>query len=264
MSDIKILIDGQGLKYNGKINLLQASQILAFIGNDKAEPGLKQISPLANKPAISPGEILRTSQSKINAQRIAAFGKYLIDTNNTTSFNIKEVYELFRRSGHKAPKNLPRDLRHGVELNYFFEDSAQKEHYIMTDFGLEQVNKGFEKIKNNKSRKKSRKRVKSSINQKLISCEVSSQMQGMPNFSKLKKKGQKVLWLIYFADKKGVRPANPKDIEYLAEKLKENINTKNISALNQTNIKKGFVSVQGNGFSILNDGIKELEKYANA
>ncbi len=268
MNTVIINISGGGLTYQGDTTVTKAAQVIAFLNAESVDlsPTLSTAERTPQeyileepRQKISPRQSLVESEAKSNSEKIAAFAYYLQQLHKE-AVTIAGLKSLFSKSGEPVPRNFSRDLKDAVRSNYIYE--SEKGEYELTEFGIEAVEHKFvmEKIK-----KTERKRSKTT---KAKNVEVSTAVQdldlgavepGYPAFHSLNK-GQQILWVCVVADAKGVPELNYKEVVYIIDRLKGNITTGTLTALNEGNIKKGYLKQTSQGFKVTQVGIDKIKE----
>lgn len=256
---VKIHIEGDGLSFEGESDITKAAQIIAFLNTEQY---LSNARPLAMTSRVgsytSPRQVLVESGAKTNDQKITALGKYSMDLSQRPGFTVKEVQELMKRAGESVPKNFSRDLKRAVRLGYIFEDHESKGQYIVSELGDTSIDSGFKnqpKLPNGSLRKsrKGGKNVK--ISDVVTELEITPEQRGCPNYWDISNKGHKVMWILRFAHLHDINELSGKEIEVLADKLKDNIRSGDVNALTTSLIKRGKLSANSGRYKILQPGI---------
>lgn len=268
MNTITINISGGGLTYQGETSVTKAAQVIAFLNAESvdlsqvplaAERSMQEFTLEPPRQKVSPRQSLVESEAKSNAEKIAAFAYHLQQTQHE-AVTISGIKSLFSRSGEPVPQNFSRDLKDAVRSNYIYE--SEKGEYELTEFGIEAVEHKFaiEKIKRTeRKRSKSTKTKNVEISSQVQELELSAVESGFPAFHSLNK-GQQILWACTVADTKGAPELNYKEIVYLIDRLKGNVTTGTFTALNEGNIKKGYLKQTNQGFKVTQVGIDKLSE----
>lgn len=268
---IKINISGDGLQYETETNLLKASQVIAFLGTEASSDSSQKavLNPILDKPKTSPREALNDSGAKTNPQKIAVLGHYLMNRDKVETFSSAEVRETLKKSGEPLPANFSRDINEAVKLGYIYEDDNDKDRYWITESGNLKIREGFgennetSKVKKNKKKRKSGgTNGDSKIREEVKNLEIETTFSGVSYWSSGLNKGQKILWLLAFADSKNIADLSPQEIEDLATRLKDSILVRDLSALTEANFKKGFIrKISSGNYKVLEPGIQFIKNY---
>ncbi|OIO48811.1 MAG: hypothetical protein AUJ39_02005 [Parcubacteria group bacterium CG1_02_42_13] len=266
--DIKIKIEGGGLSFEGETDIVKAAQVIAFIKSDSIPNPTKPAALLTGvtNTQTTPRQALVDSNAKTNPEKITVLGKYLMDRDNQTNFSGREVQEIMKKTGEKMPKNFSRDLQVAIDdLGYIFEDDVQKGQYSVTDGGAQAILNGFSlNNQNRNSRRKSKTNKsggKKAIREEVNKLDISGEKEGLPNYWQIDSKGHRILWLINYAESNKIDGLSPVEIESLATKLRDDIESKNVRALTTKSAKNNFIKVDPSGkYKILQNGIKFLKK----
>lgn len=264
--EIKISIIGGGLQYEGSTTITKAAQVIAFL--NAKENNLIDNNMLPEKspadymltetaPKVSPRQMIIETNSKTNAEKITAFIYYLKKYQNKSSLGVQEIKSLFGKAGETMPQNFSRDLKDAVRLNYVYE--INDGNYELTEFGGEAVEKHFvlEDVKKIE-RKRSKSKISTEVRTEIAKLELGSVEEGFPVFHDLNK-GQQILWVCVVVDQKyKIVELSTREIVYLVDHLKGNITTGTFTALNETNIKKGYLKIAGDNFKVTQVGINKI------
>jgi hypothetical protein len=163
---VKISLNGDGLNYEGQIELLQATKIMAFI----VQPEIIEASapdvidaPLgietnnagsSTRQFESPRVAIKQLNAQTNPQKIVAIALYLGATpENGNLTTIENVLIEFKKAGEPTPKNISRDLRVAVSDGYVYKE--EKDAFrLLTPVDLVLEQNCFPKQKRNKTRAK--------------------------------------------------------------------------------------------------------------
>lgn len=268
---IRLELKGKELYFTADIDQAQSGQIIQLLAADSTSPlpfspiGIttanQNIPHLRNK---APKEALIETKAKTNPEKMVAFGALIMDLNNKESFSITEVKDMYKKAGEPIPHNFGRDIRSAVKLAYIY--SVGDELYTLSDTGKEKIERGFSDEANfnaQRSRKaKSGKNdgIQKSIRDEVKNLAVTTNLKGYPNYHDVKTKGKRILWILQYADSHGIESLSSTEIASIAERLKDQIPTRDFSAFNKENIKRGNVMQKGSQFKILQPGIEVLKQ----
>jgi len=262
--NITVTITGEGISLTKKTNLQKAGQIISFLGVEQNSPvstGYESSAPsrllTSNKP-IQPKEIIINSGAKTYPQKIAALGVYLRDQVGQTSFSSQDIKVIFKKMGDE-PRNFTRDLKSAMELQYVICTDPANEQYELTDKGAEAVAESFSGKATKKSVGSKRSVVSNGVREEVRQLEMVGTLENFPEYHALATKGDKILWLMAFADKKGVNALTPTEVDFMSGELRDKVDAKGFTALNQRNIKNAFVSKTTTGFQIQKKGSDHLK-----
>lgn len=262
--NITVTITGEGISLTKKTNLQKAGQIISFLGveqNTPASAGYDSAPAprlLASKP-LQPKEIIVNSGAKTYPQKIAALAVYLRDHVGQETFSPQEIKVIFKKMGDE-PKNFTRDLKGAMELQYVICVDPASELYELTDKGAEAVSDNFSGKASKKSVGSSKRAVISNgVRDEVRRLETVGTLESFPEYYGLATKAYKILWLLAYADKNGVKTLTPTEVDYMSGELRDKVDAKGFTALNQRNIKSSFVSKTSTGFQIQKKGIDHLK-----
>ena len=264
--DIKIILKGEGLSYEANTTLLKASQIIAFLSND--QDNLQVAERLQNFKNMSPRQAILEANAKTNVEKIVVLADYLCKQNNQSSVSPKEIRMAFKRAGERLPGNFNRDLKSADDL-YLFEDPDKKGEYKLTDFSKEAIRNGFSvqnskiKTKRPSSQKKANINRKRIVNEEVEDLQISPKLEGFPDYWNLKKKGERILWIVAFADKKGINGLTTSEIELLASRLRDKILANQFTSLTHKLFKESCLTKHGNKVKVLKHGLDYLNGRSN-
>ena len=269
---VQVTLAGEGLNYNVETDVFRASQIIAFLNAPKAEN--VSISPYVSSSTSAPRTLISSSSgsprkaildanAKNNMQKIAALACYWSSLEGKNTITPADIKSLLGKAGETMPKNLARDLREAVIANYVVE-TDQKGEYELTEFGFEAVQEGFEQSRGvSRTKKRSARKVSSAsgTREEIEQMAVTAIMEGYPDFHSLPSKGQKILWILLFADSQVAGGLSISEVAFLAHKLKESITAKSFTALNEGNVKQGYVLSKNGRWEIYQKGIDLLKSH---
>jgi len=262
--NVTVTITGEGISLTKKTNLQKAGQIISFLGTEQgtsAPTGYDSapVSRLLAPRPLQPKDVIVNSGAKTYPQKIAALAVYLRDQVNQKTFSPQEIKVIFKKMGDD-PKNFTRDLKGAVELQYVVCVDPASELYELTDRGVEAVSENFSGKAIKKSVGSSKRAVISNgIRDEVRQLETIGTLDGFPEYYGLATKADKILWLLAYADKNGVKTLTPTEVDYMSGELRDKVDAKGFTALNQRNIKNSFVSKTATGFQIQKRGQDHLK-----
>jgi hypothetical protein len=155
----------------------------------------------------------------------------------------------------------------GVKIGFLSRLAKQKKliAFLFATLSAEATEKGFKTVRGLPA-VRSRKSVSSGKQKIKVSDEVSAMEiipneTGFPEYWNLKNKGHRILWILGYAHNNKVQSLIPKEIEYLAAKLRDNISASNVNALTGALVKKGLVATAAKKYRILQPGIGFLQNW---
>lgn len=269
---INIKIDGEGLSYLTTTSILKASQVIAFL-SAPMEPsninnGDKQFSStplLSRNDNKSPREALSEFKATTNMQKILVLARYHLDRTGNISFRPLEIKAYFRKAGEPEPRNYGRDVKDAIGLNYIYEALDGNGDYVITDYGNELLKSSFEnETKNRVVSRKSRFSVKKTnvekVSPSVAAIDIVPKMEEVIPYHDIEKKGDRILWILYFAYQNSISELAPSEIEYVATKLLDKIPASSLTALSEKSRKDAYVTKTNNGkFKLLHDGIEYVK-----
>lgn len=266
---VTINISGEGLSLEREISILQAGQIISYLGSQQS--GSQVYEAQSSGPAAllsgqvdTPKKLIDNSGAKTFPEKIAVIGKYIQDRDGSEQFQLSDIRAVFTKLGTQ-PGNFSRDLQEASSvLRYIYLKNKKDGTYGLTDLGLEAIEKGFpENLKNTfvKKTQPGAKKVATStiVRDEIKKMEISSVMTDFPSFHGLKTKGQKILWLLIYADAKGIKSLTPAEVDFLSVEMKGRIASSSFTALNEGNHKMGYVTKLDGKFLIQQSGIDYLK-----
>lgn len=261
---VTITIEGEGLSLTKKTNLHKAGQIISFLGFDQ-----KLSSSVSGSPSPIPQlpgtgrtqarDAISNSEAKTYAQKITTIALHLRDSVGQQTFVPQEIKTILKKMGDE-PRNFTRDLNSALELQYVICVDTASDQYEITDKGVAAVEAKFSgsqvaiKKSNGTKRTSSVKGVRDEVKQ----LQMLGSHNDLPDYHKLSKKGDKILWLLAYADKNGIDALTPTEVDHMSGQLRGRINSSGFTALNDRNIKNAFVSKTKTGFQIQRKGLDHL------
>lgn len=264
MNEVKITIEGDGLSLTKSTTLQKAGQIISFLGYEQGQTGTD------SAPVMQPGILARRSQpkdvvfssnAKTYPQKIAALAKYLNDQLGQNTFSPQELKILFKKMGDE-PKNFTRDFNKALDSQYILCVDSSKEQYELTDRGKDAIQSSFTGSDIEKSSRPKRSAIFRGIREEIKGLNIAGALDGYPDYHIIPTKGDKILWLLEYADKKDIKSLTPVEIEFLSEKLRDKIEIRGFTALNARNVQKAFVAKTSDGFQIQKRGSDHIKNLA--
>lgn len=266
---VKITINGDGLSFEKETDMHRAGQIIAFLSSDvTADASVVRAYPSSPVAALgmgetrrkSPRQALSESDAKTNAEKIVVLANFICTQKGMETFSPKEIQIEFKRAGESLPKNLTRDFMTAVAQGYVLENDEGD--YSLTDLGLEVVEEGFsgrqKSVKNGSTKKRkggSKAKKTTSLREEVTNLEITPHLNGYPEYWSYTVKGSRILWLLAYASENNITDGlSPSEVEYLASKLKDQIKTSAFTALTESNVKKGYMTITKSGAKILKIG----------
>lgn len=267
MDEVKIHIEGEGLAFDGITSFSKAAQVIAFVKSETVTSeatamNRRGVLPTAIGHDYSPRQVIVEANAKTNPQKIAALGRYICTRSQTDTFSASEVLDMMKRAGETLPKNFSRDLKHAVVLEYIYE--GEEGQFILTEKGKEAVDHHFEsaeKVRGSKTRRVTR-RASGAVADEVLNMEIATEAEGFPRYWEIKNKGHRILWILAYAHQRKILELTRKEVEALAKRLHDNIESRHVGPLIGNAFKKGFLATAPGGkFRILQPGIKFIREY---
>jgi len=109
------------------------------------------------------------------------------------------------------------------------------------------------------------KPASSTVPERLQDIDLQTSMEGYLDFHALKKKGDKLLWVLQFAQTAGLPSLSNVEIVFLSDRLGDGIPSTDINGYYKSNLKKGHVnrSLQDKSMRILPAGSTYLAALTN-
>jgi hypothetical protein len=264
--EVKITIEGAGLSLTKHTTLQKAGQIISFLGyNTHSSPTPSDASVgsgvgaplLPATKRMQPRDFITSSNAKTYPQKIAALAVYLQEQSGQSSFTPQELKVLFKKMGDE-PKNFTRDLKSALELQYILCTDTAAEIYELTDKGADAYKESFSVAAVRKSVGMKKSVVTKGVRDEVKILESIGAMDGYPDYHALPTKSDKILWLLQYADLKGVSTLSPSEVDYLSVRLRDRIDSSGFTALNGRNVKKSFVTKTAEGFQVQKRGTDYL------
>lgn len=276
---VSLQITGDGMSVNREITLMQAGKIVAFIGSEVGgEAPLQPLhlgAGLMDEPAVSTQqsrqslrEKLEAANAKTHAQRITVLGYHLASLNQEGEFTISELKQLYPQAREKMPPNFSRELDLAIRTGYLEGVHGKKDTYYVTNTGVDSIMAGFSGV----ARKSSKPRAKTtSAKPKTVNAEsvseavrelhpVTPDLAGYQNYHTVGTKGLKVLWILAYAQANNIDKLSPREIAFIASKLRDNIDARDVNGLTVTAAKKGWIAKDNEAnYSLLFTGDEHLK-----
>lgn len=285
-----IKIEGEGINLSYQIDSVQFARIFLIIkGQTTANPS-PSISPSLSTgkiagqnntlqsqslTPISIREFLNVSRAQTNTQKIATFAVFLRDYMDYKTIPTEELKKQFENAAEQPPKNFSRDLKNALKYGWIAESTSGPGNYFITSTGEKAVESKFtsqiltitgtNKGKGHKTSKKSFPKA-TPIRNDVFNMEIDSISKNSGiNYWNIKKKGDKILWILAEAKYRGVQSLNYKEIETLSKKIGEYIGSNAINGLTEAHKKNSRIAtpMDANGIRALrihDEGIEYLKK----
>lgn len=259
---VKITLTGK-LSYEDDITLSQAAQIVALIDSAAGAPTAAGFTPPqaglgsshSSAGRSSPRDALDVSGAKTNPERIVAFALYVrAQQGGKETFAVEDIKPLFRRAGEPAPGNLSRDLTGAVQSGWVAESDTKGEFYV-TDKAARALETGFDSIRRSRgvgarqrpSGRRSRASGSASSNGSVPEAfaeidSISPTLDGYIDYHKLKTRKERFLWAVNYAKARGLTGLSNREMVWLTDQLGECIQSQDINANYQLNLKPGYVN----------------------
>lgn len=278
--EVEIKITGSGLQFESKVNLFQATQIMAFISRVDQANGTQdgQVLPeppleysAAPKTLIehtmdvqtiyeSPHSAIAKTGAKTNPQKIVALAFYLGATStNEKLFSVDDILTCFKKAGESTPKNINRDFRDAVSAGYVYQE--EKGTYRLLSSVDEVPSDGFKKAKKRKvsSAGSGGSKVKLSVRDEVKAARILTSMQGYPDYFKLDSRSDQVLWVIAYLQAEGIDGINRAEIIHFTKKIGGKVTSQNFTSSNTPNVKEGYIYVEADLVKLTPKGESQLK-----
>lgn len=252
MSDNSYTISLKGPAMNidsQEIDALQAAKIFVIVQHTSSptvnfdyptkEDTQQPISILEsnNVPLVSTREYLINKDAKTNPQKILAFASYLKNIENITIFSTKEIRSQFENAAEVYPTNFVRDFKNTLKYGWIAPSAQEKGKYYITTTGENAMESKFTSHPINSPMKKRKKGIKKAflpsaiIRPEISNLEIEPINQEFNKYWDLKKKGDRILWILAVAKMVNLGELNFKELSVVASKLGDNIPPTSMSAL---------------------------------
>lgn len=244
----EVTVKGAGIKFTRKVSSSQSAKIIAVaLGTEDITATSDEESP---KIKVSPREFLNEHTPRTNPQKILTLGAYLRDILDYKTFSSDEIKTQLERAKEPIPSNFSRDVGQTVQRAWIAESNEEPGKYFITARGDEALKSRFKGTTQHpkRTRKRSSKRGKKQatteiIKDKVKKLELTPTVDKYPNYWKILKKKDRILWLLGVAKERGVNVLTQKEIEFLADKLDDKIPQRSITGLIKPHKKFGFIIV---------------------
>jgi hypothetical protein len=264
MENVTVKIEGEGLSVTKTTTFHKAGQIISFLGLDDASapnreaPGTETLTLLLPAKRVQPKDVIVTSGAKTYPQKVVAIAVYLRDQLGQQQFTSQEIKTALKKMGDE-PGNFGRDLRSAQDLQYIICVDEAADVYELTDKGAEEVASSFAGGSAKKSATAKRPPVSKGVSDEVRAFDFGGGLEGFPDYHKLQTKGDKILWLLAYADAKSVKSLTPTEVDFLSTELRDRVEGKGFTALNQRNMRNNFVLKKSDGFQIQHKGLEHLK-----
>ncbi len=257
---VKLILSGE-MSLERDITLTQAGKIAVFL-DQEANPQEQQVlgsgtegetpSFVASRVPMqqhrSLRELIDEAQATKNGQKVLVLGAYLAEQNGDGLFSPDEVKVLFPKAREVIPKNFSRDFLTAADAGWIEESLESEGRYFVTRKGETVLASGFsrEVTKTPRSKPKTAKNGSAStenMRQEVLAISpVVPELEGYPTYHKLPTKGAKVLWILAYARANSVDSLTPREISYIAVRLRDKIASGDVNGLTVTAFKNVWIS----------------------
>lgn len=279
---VKLKISGDGMSIDKDITLMQAGKIIAFIGSETENIGSTEqpvypMAPLLEQPVDEPKrsvrELIDNANPKTHPQRITVFGHFLAQSSPNgffTSDEIKEQYQLAREKS--AGPHFNREIDKAIGAGWIEAVRGEKNTFFVTRKGEDAIGSAFSSPgkANNRTKTRSANSKIANVSEDDVSEGVRAiqpvvpNMEGFPNYHKLKTKGLKIMWLLVMSRSHDVDRLSSKELVYLTSKLRDKLALSDVSGHTKTAAKNGWLTKDNEGnYLILHDGEEHLKTLMN-
>lgn len=121
------------------------------------------------------------------------------------------------------------------------------------------------KTKKSRSKKSSSAPAQLKVREEVSAIKlITPDLDGYPNYHKLPTKGAKVMWILAFAAANELETLRPNEIGYIAGKLRDRIDPRDVNGLTITAAKNGMIAkVNGSSYTLLHKGDEYLRELVN-
>ncbi|WP_029678163.1 hypothetical protein [Bifidobacterium sp. 7101] len=229
------------ITYDDSISVDQAANIILLLNSEENEDNAETKMPVAidsyrtsayknsGRLVTSARDALNRSNAKTNPEKIVALGKYIMQDGGN-SFTAQEIKSQFHRAREIAPKNFSRDLNCAIREGWI--DEATPGNYYITNKinGIFDGNFKFPKAGSHVSRTRSANKATKEKPEVFSEIdEFSPQIEGIPDYAKMKTEADRVLWALYFAKNNNINGLKTSAIAWLTNELGNAVDSKNIS-----------------------------------
>lgn len=263
-----ITIDGDGLSLKKEISMQKAGHIITFLGLEEGtpisnaapeSPSPVELPRLGGQVTSSPRELLTEANAKTNAQKITVLINYKETQDQHEGVLSKEILMMLRKMGEE-PGNFKRDVRTAEALKYIYSIPGKKDMYGATDTGRIAISKQFADEVTAKPKSRGgvfRKAIPP--REEVTSLSLSTSLEGYPPFGNLPTKGDCILWILAYADSKGIESLTAREVEHISDKLRIKIAQNVFSGHNKKNMKENYVSWTDGKFKLQMKGMDHLK-----
>jgi len=258
-----------------EITLMQAGKIISFLGSETeinqaivGEVQLIQGDTTVSEPRSvvsarrSVREALESANAKSHAQKITVFGQFIAKSNASELFTTDEIKEQYQAAREKSPGNhFSRELDNAVSSGWIAPAQGQKNTYYVTQKGEKVIDESFATSAKTRVKAKSNSSKSAIVSESDVSEAVRviqpivPTLEGYPNYHKLSSKGLKIMWLLAMAQSNHIDSLATKEISFLASKLRDKIEIRDMSGHTVTGAKNGWITKNGSSdYILLHDG----------
>lgn len=155
--EFRVTVKGPGLNLDKGVPEALAGRIavLLLTGHDRSRQGnSEQSSELGgdDAPPTSIGELFEKHRVRRIPDKIASIGYFLKKHQNVSEFGKSEIVDMFEQAAEPIPKNLTRDLKWTVRVNWIAPKPGAKDMFYVTAAGIKAVESNFAKEVQEKTR----------------------------------------------------------------------------------------------------------------
>ena len=270
--EVTLTITGQGLNFEKGINLSQAGQIMAFIGNQEdlgqaktpytsQQKNSQSSLLLGSNNGPAPREFLEEHGAKTYPQMILTLGKYYLEHragSDEQEFGSKEIQELLREAKQPPSTNLSRDFGRAAAASWITEGKGKGKYWI-TQTGEKALQSNFVGAQK-RERRGGAKLGDQALRSEILNLAIIPKMEGMPDYWSLKEKKLKILWILGAAHKLNIESLQSAEINHIASKQLRDQPFSNVSVLINSWLKQSMVRYQNGHYFLLQPGTDFISK----
>ena len=261
MSDAGVHLSLSGrMTFDDEITLAQAAQIIAYLAGQPLpggavapgfvldvrsdtstgeaptrDRGPEPPTPPGPSPAPTPRELLQATGAKTNVEKIVAFAGYLSRSEETETFTVNDLRQVFRRAREPLPGNLNRDVDSAIRAGFVIPAEARGE-YLLTGRADDALAGGFapqgrrSPIGRGSAHHPGNGRTRTTAKPPELARldELPDPPEGVPPFHDVALKRDKVLWVLVAAKATGIDGLSNQGIEWLTDQYGDAVQSKHI------------------------------------